>query len=156
MSKYKIHCPRTKVVKLKIQGVVHTYTHGQEDVPFEDFFPRFKHIFHKQVETEIVEFTSPETKEGKGTLIDKLPESIPFKLEEVSMVTDPEPSNVMEILPNVETEPELAPLEIMRTAKKGWYIVVDPNNSNQQVFPEEGKKCRKKAADQFIKEQTNG
>lgn len=125
MAKYKIFCPRTKQVKIKFEGNYHSYKHGQNEVEEQPFFSKYPHIFHK---IEIVEFTTPKKKTGKGTKIEKLPD---FSTEQI--FEDP-------VDPPVDFKIE--------SPTKGWYIVT---LNGEQVFPAEtGKKCRKAAADEYV------
>ena len=124
MSKYKVFYPKSKQVKIKYKGAIRIFEHSQT-VEEEEFFSKYPHIFHK---IEVVEFTTPKNREGKGTLIDKLPD---FPTE------------------NEFEDPREEPADFkIESPTKGWYIVT---LNGEQVFPAEtGKKCRKAAADEYV------
>lgn len=127
MSQFKVFCPKTKQVKIKFKGNVYAYKHG-DTAELQEFFSKYPHIFHKIMEFKVETFTLPEVREGKGTLIDKLPD---FPTEDFF------------------EDPQAEPVEFkIESPTKGWYIVT---LNGDQVFPEEtGKKCRKSAADKYV------
>jgi len=135
--KYQVHYPKIGKVTIKVKNKIMKYIHN-EIVEEQAFFARYPHIFKPRPDLELkVEPTKVETV-IEAAQVAYAPLDLP------DLPSEPE-------VEEVEEEPEeIKPVLVVEKISKGWYVVKDQNG--KQVFPEEGKKTRKKKAESYIEE----
>lgn len=93
----------------------------------------------------------PETKMKDEALQETFDELNNVGAEELSEELDNAPEQSLAEEEEVsESEKNDTEYHVVETESKGWYVVVD--DSGTQLFPEDGKKVRKKKAEEFIEE----
>lgn len=138
-KKWIVFAPSQSKVVIKHQGKYYFYKHKQVLDKEEPFFAQYARIF-KPYEKE-VDTPAPVQKEAPP--IEKVEEEIAIEAEVKETAPTVEYETVEESIEKVD---ELELTEV----SKGWYVVMQ---GDTQVFPEEeGKKARKKKAEEYIKE----
>jgi hypothetical protein len=173
---YQVHYPKIGKVTIKIKNVIMKYNHN-DIVEEQAFFANYPHIFKarpdldnvdkinikepqekkvKEVEEFVpITFDKKEPEEPEEVEETEEPEEVEEteEVEEVEEIPIPTPTPESDVpgfkeVPLEEVQDEIVEYTIQK-AGKGWYRVID--KEGKQVFPEdESKKCRKKAAENFI------
>lgn len=154
---YQVHYPKIGKVTIRIEDKIMKYNHN-DIVEEQAFFARYPHIFmarpdldeakvnvnapkEKEVQKE-EEFVPVQFKQETDPGVKAVEPEVEEPVEEEIPIPIPTPMTKM-----IKKEPKL---EIVK-AGKGWYRVVDENDT--QYFPiDPNKKCRKKAAQKFLDE----
>jgi len=120
--KFQVHCPKTRVIQLKNLKGKILKFNHNDIVNYDEVFVRYPHVFMPR--PDLIENSVPN-------------ELISQKKIEVD-------ENEVDEISNDENEVEIIKI------KKGAYIVVD--KTGDKIYPDNDATCKKKDADQFIKE----
>lgn len=147
-KKWIVFAPSQSKVVIKHQGKYYFYKHKQVLDKEEPFFTQYARIFKPH--DEAVEKPAPKP---EPVLIPKVKEVEPETFIEMVEKAEEEIAAEAEVKASYESVEEtiekLDELELTEVSK-GWYVVMQ---GETQVFPEEeGKKARKKKAEEYIKE----
>jgi len=121
----------------------------KKDEAIQATFDELNEMSDEQLQEELENAPSNPLAEAIADAVAPVEEEKPKKRKRKSKKKAEEPveDKVEEVSEPEEVSTEL---NVVETESKGWYIVADAHGA--QLFPEEGKKVRKKKAEEFIKE----
>jgi len=167
---YQVHYPKIGKITIKVDNIIMKYKHN-DLVEEQAFFSKYPHIFKPRPDLSHLSFELAEVEEKMVESVDEFVPILPVTrkveepVEEEPVEEEPVEAAVAEIpvpTPTLITKQEVTKEEKqellekpkselkIQSPSKGWYIVVD--ETENQIFPADGKKCRKKAAEKFLEE----